>query len=221
MSEENNVIRKIKDGLFELKESVSAIMNPNYNGEFIVDDEEKYTEEHLQSEPVEQQQEDIQEEPEENIDEPETEPEPQGILSRTAEKINEKIKSKLSDAGDLIIPFDENEDEEPERHKLPEIRENIVEKLKSMKTELIPPKDNQEEIEAMERERLEQERARQKAEEIEELRRQNEKNRQELQRIQDEIQQFEEKASRQQHTEEKSLEQMSDNEFMDYLMNNR
>lgn len=217
MSEENNVIRKIKDGLFELKESVSAIMNPNYDGEFIVDDEEKYTEEHLQSEPVEQQQEDIQEEPEENIDEPETEPEPQGILSRTAEK----IKSKLSDAGDLIIPFDENEDEEPERHKLPEIRENIVEKLKSMKTELIPPKDNQEEIEAMERERLEQERARQKAEEIEELRRQNEKNRQELQRIQDEIQQFEEKASLQQHTEEKSLEQMSDNEFMDYLMNNR
>lgn len=217
MSEENNVIRKIKDGLFELKESVSAIMNPNYDGEFIVDDEEKYTEEHLQSEPVEQQQEDIQEEPEENIDEPETEPEPQGILSRTAEK----IKSKLSDAGDLIIPFDENEDEEPERHKLPEIRENIVEKLKSMKTELIPPKDNQEEIEAMERERLEQERARQKAEEIEELRRQNEKNRQELQRIHDEIQQFEEKASQQQHTEEKSLEQMSDNEFMDYLMNNR
>lgn len=217
MSEENNVIRKIKDGLFELKESVSAIMNPNYDGEFIVGDEEKYTEEHLQSEPVEQQQEDIQEEPEENIDEPETEPEPQGILSRTAEK----IKSKLSDAGDLIIPFDENEDEEPERHKLPEIRENIVEKLKSMKTELIPPKDNQEEIEAMERERLEQERARQKAEEIEELRRQNEKNRQELQRIHDEIQQFEEKASLQQHTEEKSFEQMSDNEFMDYLMNNK
>ena len=220
MSEENNVIRKIKDGLFELKESVSAIMNPNYDGEFIVDDEKKYTE-NLYSKPPEPQHEAVQEEPEENIDEPETEPEPQGILSRTAEKINEKIKSKLSDAGDLIIPFDENEDEEPERHKLPEIRENIVEKLKSMKTELIPPKDNQEEIEAMERERLEQERARQKAEEIEELRRQNEKNRQELQRIHDEIQQFEEKASQQQHTEEKSLEQMSDNEFMDYLMNNR
>ena len=217
MSEENNVIRKIKNGLFELKESVNAIMNPNYNGEFIVDDEEEYTEKHLQSEPVEQQQEDIQEEPEENIAEPET----QGILSRTAEKINEKIKSKLSDAGDLIIPFDENADEETDRHKIPEIKENIVEKLKSMKTELIPPKDNQEEIEAMERERLEQERARQKAEELEELRKQNEKNRQELQRIQDEIQQFEEKASQEKHTEEKSLEQMSDNEFMDYLMNNK
>ena len=216
MSEENNVIRKIKNGLFELKESVSAIMNPNYDGEFIVDDEE---EEHLHSKP---QHEAIQqEETKENIVEPKAEPEQQGILSKTAEKINEKIKSKLSDAGDLIIPFDENADEETDRHKIPEIKENIVEKLKSMKTELIPPKDNQEEIEAMERERLEQERARQKAEELEELRKQNEKNRQELQRIQDEIQQFEEKASQEKHTEEKSLEQMSDNEFMDYLMNNK
>lgn len=216
MSEENNVIRKIKNGLFELKESVSAIMNPNYDGEFIVDDEE---EEHLHSKP---QHEAVQhEETNENTVEPKAEPEQQGILSKTAEKINEKIKSKLSDAGDLIIPFDENADEETDRHKIPEIKENIVEKLKSMKTELIPPKDNQEEIEAMERERLEQERARQKAEELEELRKQNEKNRQELQRIQDEIQQFEEKASQEKHTEEKSLEQMSDNEFMDYLMNNK
>lgn len=217
MSEENNVIRKIKNGLFELKESVSAIMNPNYDGEFIVDDEE---EEHLHSKP--QHEAVQQEETKENIVEPKAEPEQQGILSKTAEKINEKIKSKLSDAGDLIIPFDENvDDEETDRHKIPEIKENIVEKLKSMKTELIPPKDNQEEIEAMERERLEQERARQKAEELEELRKQNEKNRQELQRIQDEIQQFEEKASQEKHTEEKSLEQMSDNEFMDYLMNNK
>lgn len=216
MSEENNVIRKIKNGLFELKESVSAIMNPNYDGEFIVDDEE---EEHLHSKP--QHEAVQQEETKENTVEPKAEPEQQGILSKTAEKINEKIKSKLSDAGDLIIPFDENADEETDRHKIPEIKENIVEKLKSMKTELIPPKDNQEEIEAMERERLEQERARQKAEELEELRKQNEKNRQELQRIQDEIQQFEEKASQEKHTEEKSLEQMSDNEFMDYLMNNK
>lgn len=204
MSEQNNMIKKIKNGLFELKESVSAIMNPNYDGEFIVDDEE-YKEENSHSEPHYE----------------ETETEQQGILSKTAEKINEKIKSKLSDAGDLIIPFDENADEETEKPKLPEIKDNIVEKLKNMKTELIPPRDNQEEIEAMERERLEQERERQKAQEIEELRKQNEKNRQELQRIQDEIQQFEKEVSQQPHTEEKSLEQMSDNEFMDYLMNNK